>query len=392
MKKSVPADTSHEPGPGPLDEARSEIDQVDHELVRLLAERMQLVKRIGALKSESKKSGLLDPERERSLLAEWSRRAQESGISSRFAGRILREILSHSRRSQESFLESRTVEPGAQRQTSRVAYQGEPCCYSDLAAAKLFETRSPRELETVGFRTFAEAVHGLRSGQADYVLLPVENSIMGSIGEANALLADTDLCVVDEETWDVRHVLAAKPDISLDQIERVRSHPAALAQCGAFLTRLGRVVAEPWNDTAGAAADVARADEKSVAAICSEEAAEEYGLAVLMRGIADQESNVTRFLLLAREAESPPQSVPSKTSLLLSLDHERGALARCLAAFAENSINLTRIESRPQPKTPWQYRFFIDVEGHHLDEGLARALEDVRSQCNLLRILGSTLR
>ena len=384
MKNPVPEDAPHG---GQFDLARHEIDRLDHELVDLLAQRQRVAKRIGALKGEIRGSELLDHERERSLLARWSQYAQASGLSSHFAGRILREILSHSRRSQEGVLEPRT----AQRETrlARVAFQGESRCYSDLAATKLFETRSPGALRAFGLPTFAEAVQCLRNGRADYAFLPVENSVMGSIGEVNALLADTDLCVVDEETWEVQHVLAAQAGVTLDQIDRVRSHPAALVQCSSFLSRLQGVRAEPSCDTAAAAREVAESQGQHVAAICSEEAAEEHGLTILMRGIADQGCNITRFLLLAREAEPPAEGIPTKTSLLLSLDHERGALARCLAAFAEASINLTRIESRPQPKTPWQYRFFIDVEGNPRDPSLARALEDVRSQCNLLRILGS---
>jgi 3-deoxy-7-phosphoheptulonate synthase len=369
-----------------IENARTEIDQVDQELVRLLAERMQVVKRIAAFKGETADAELLDPGRERKLLARWKERARDTGISTHLAGRVLREILSHSRRSQESFLA-----PGDERtrtRVQRVAYQGEAWSYSDLAAAKLFETRSEGALEALGCLTFSDAIQELRSGRVDYAFLPVENSVMGIIGEVNSLLAETDLHVVDEETWEVHHVLAAKPGLELDRVRRVRSHPAALAQCGAFLSRLG-VAAEPWRDTAGSAADVARSDEEGVAAICSEEAALEHGLVILRRGIADQESNVTRFLLLGREEELPPQGVPTKTSLLLSLDHQRGALARCLAAFAENSVNLTRIESRPQPRTPWQYMFFIDVEGHRLDARLGHALDDVRRDCNLLRILGS---
>lgn len=369
-----------------MDHARREIDRLDNELVQVLAERMRIVQDVGKLKGNRTDSILLDPERERLLQARWKQRAEEAGLSGPFAARVLREVLSHSRRTQESHFGK--ADEKAQRLPT-VAYQGEPHSYSYLAAGQLFDTRAEKGSERMGHRTFAGAVEALREGRVDYALLPTENSIAGTIGEIGQLLADSDLYVVDEETWPVEHVLAVSAGQEQAPITHVRSHPVALAQCSAYLRRLSGAISEPWHDTAGAAACLEKEPTPGVAVIASEEACVAHGLVIIQRNVADREPNLTRFLLLAREEEVVPMGIPAKTSLLLSLDHKQGALSEVLAIFAARSINLTRIESRPDPQTPWRYRFFIDLEGHRDEEGLAAALDLVRRHCNMVRVLGT---
>lgn len=369
-----------------MDHARSEIDRLDNELVQVLAERMRVVQGVGKLKGDRTGSILLDPERERLLQARWKERAEDAGLSGPFAARVLREVLSHSRRTQEAHFGK--SDDKAQRLPT-VAYQGEPHSYSYLAAGQLFDTRAEGGSQRMGHRTFAGAVEALREGRVDYALLPTENSIAGTIGEIGQLLADSDLYVVDEETWAVEHVLAVSAGQEQAPITHVRSHPVALAQCSAYLRRIPGAISEPWHDTAGAAASLEREPTPGVAVIASEEACAAHGLVVIQRNVADREPNLTRFLLLAREEEVVPMGIPAKTSLLLSLDHKQGALSEVLAIFAARAINLTRIESRPDPQTPWRYRFFIDLEGHRDEQALAAALDLVRRHCNMVRVLGT---
>lgn len=281
---------------------------------------MEVARAVGALK-ESAGGELLDPEREKALLKTWAKHAAQSGISQQLAMRVLREILVHSRRTQERVLlgENNTKD----RRTLRVAYWGKLESAGDLACAKLFDTRCSGGADRVGFVTLAATVEAVRSGKTDYALVPVENSLTGSSGEIEHYLIDSDLAIVDEEVW-----------------ESTQDNGA-----GRFL--------EVWDTSPARVPDV------------------------------------TRFLLLGPKHEPPGPGVPAKTSLLLTLDHQQGALARCLAAFAKYEVNLTRIESRPQTETPWQYRFFIDVEGVPTEDPLRLALEDVRAQCNLLRVLGT---
>ncbi|MCA9319777.1 MAG: hypothetical protein KDB53_03530, partial [Planctomycetes bacterium] len=170
---------------------------------------------------------------------------------------------------------------------------------------------------------------------------------------------------------------------------RIRSHRAALEQCQRFLERLPQARAEVWHDTAAAAASVAATEDPTLAAICSAEAAERHGLATLSRSIADSPRNFTRFLLLARHPEPCDQRLPCKTSLVLALRHEQGALARCLESLARADVNLCRIESRPRPEAPWEYLFLVDLEGHQDDPLCGPALEALRARSGSLRVLGS---
>jgi 3-deoxy-7-phosphoheptulonate synthase len=377
---------STEPSPNDIDEARVQIDRLDEQLLQVLAERMRVVSQVGQIKGRTDRSQVRDTERERRLQARWRSKAEEAGLSSHFASRVLREVLTYSRRSQELHLgQSETVAT----QPLRVAYQGETHSYSDMAATQLFSTRTSREVIRIGYHTFSAVVESVLEGRVDYAWLPVENSIAGSIGAVGSLVASSDLFVVDEESWDVQHVLAIHPEHANDPVLRIRSHPVALNQCARLFGKAPETIAEPWPDTAGAAASIADGSHPGVASISSEEAALAHGLHILSRDVADEARNVTRFWLLSRTQESAPAGVQCKTSLLLTLDHRQGALAKILTLFASRSINLTRIESRPDPKTPWRYRFFIDVQGHLELEPLSSALEELRGYCSWLRILGS---
>ncbi len=368
-----------------LGAARREIDETDRELIRLLARRFDAVRLVAGAKAEGGELPVMDNDRERDVLSAWIRDAEDLGLSAPFARRILKEILSHSRRLQEPL-----VEGGAARARKvKVGYQGVPGSYSSAAAAHLMATRSAQGSELIGHPMFLDVVEALQCGAIDYGFLPIENSIGGSIADVNRLLIDNLLHIVDEEVWDVDHVLAAKPGTALEEIRVVRSHPAALTQCEGFLRAMDDVARQPWFDTAGAAESLLEEGARNVGAICSEEAARARGLDVLATRIADQEHNETRFLLLSRAPEVPDPRVPGKTSLVFRLNHHEGTLAKALGIFAEAGANLTRIESRPLPDTPWEYLFFVDVEGHQEAPALAGALKELRGACNHLRILGT---
>ena len=371
--------------PDPLDAVRKEIDEADRELVRILARRFDAVRRVGEVKRTEADQPLLDTERERRVQARWILDAESLGLSAPFARRVLKEILNHSRRLQESLIDQGD-RPALR---LRCGYQGVPGSYSSLAAAHVLAMRAAPGSVLTGYNTFPEVVDALLSGELDYGFLPVENSIGGSILDVNRLICDQALHIVDEEVWEVEHVLAARPGTTMDTLRAVRSHPAALTQCETFLRSLEGVIREPWFDTAGAAASLKDTDVLETAVLCSEEAATLYGLEVIARGVADRDHNETRFLLLAREPETPDPRLPCKTSLLFRLNHHAGSLARALAVFANAGANLTRIESRPLPDTPWDYLFFVDLEGHSEAPPLAKALRDMRDCCNHMRILGS---
>jgi chorismate mutase/prephenate dehydratase len=369
-----------------LDPLRREIDDADRQLIQILARRFEAVRQVGSLKRAEPGQPLLDSDRECRLQAAWIRDAEALGLPAPFARRMLKEILNQSRRLQESLIDT-----GAQR-TVRCGYQGLLGSFSAMAAEHLLTHRSSAEHALVGYGTFQEVGKALMNGEIDYGMLPVENSIGGSIADVNRLITDNNLYIVDEEVWQVEQVLAALPGTRMADLRVIRSHPAALAQCEGFLASLEEVRREPWTDTAAAAQSLqqgALREVRNTGAICSEEAASHAGLDVLARNIADRESNETRFVLLAQAQETPDPRLRCKTSMLFRVNHHEGSLVRALSVFARARVNLTRIESRPLPDSPWEYLFFVDVEGRMDAPHLAEALVELRSCCTHLRLLGS---
>jgi len=372
----------------PVARHRATIDRLDSDLIRLLAERLHAARAIGDHRSRDQGSPLRDDDRERRLFEAWGREAEGRGVSAYFAGRVLREILNWSRRDQERFLGAETPGPAGAR-SARVGYQGVPACYSDQAIRKIFATREVARLERVGFRGFAAVIDALEAEEIDYALLPIENTIAGSINEVYDLLGHRPVTIVGEEVWEVEHRLLGLPGARFEGLRVVRSHPVALQQCAKFLDRLVGVTSESFHDTAGAAQALAREGDPTVAAIASEEAAREYGLVVLKRDVSDQSTNLTRFLLIGREAEPFDARRPAKTSLVFSVNHRRGALLDCLKSFDAQGINLTKLESRPQPNAPWEYQFYLDFEGHATEPAAVTALQEMRAHTNHLKVLGS---
>ena len=369
----------------PLSKRRGTIDQIDRDLVDLLSRRMEAVKEIGEYKGDNEEAPLYDPDRERQLFEFWAKEGEKAGLSGFFLGRVLREILAHSRRDQERHLKANTPGQGGR---TRVGYHGVPGSYSDLTIDKLLPIRSDVAVHKSGFETFSGALDALEAGELDFLLLPIENTIAGSIHEVYEEIAAREIYLVDEEVWPVRHCLAALPGATAEQIRTIRSHPRAFQQCQKFLRALVGVRAVNFYDSAAAALAVVDGGDPAIAAICSAEAAARAGLEVLNEDVADHHNNDTRFVLLAKVAEHVDPRLPAKTSLLLTVNHRHGSLAECLQAFARHDLNLTKIESRPIPEHPWEYLFYVDVEGNIDDEAMRSALDIVREHTGSLRVLG----
>lgn len=264
----------------------------------------------------------------------------------------------------------------------RVAFQGEPGAYSHEAALRFFGPG----LALLPCRTFAEVAQAVESGQADFGILPIENSTAGSINAVYDLLLDRDLRIWGEVILRVRHCLLAPPGTTLSDIRAVRSHPQALEQCARFIERHGWE-ALAVHDTAGSARMLAERPEPGVAVIASRLAAERYGLAVLAEGIEDEPENATRFVVVS--TQEPPRGARHKTSLVFSTRHVPGALHACLGEFAARGINLTKLESRPRRGRPWEYVFYVDFEGHWQDPPCQEALLGLLQRASFVKLLGS---
>lgn len=263
-----------------------------------------------------------------------------------------------------------------------IAFQGEPGAYSQQAVREFFGSKT----ESLPCRSFQEIFTAVQNGTATQGMLPVENSLAGTVIPAYDLLVDHDLRVQAEAIVRVEHCLMAAPGTKLSDIKRAKSHHQALAQCAHNLKRMG-IEAIDYYDTAGAARDLATNPEPATAAIASALAAETYGLEILARNIEDLDFNFTRFFVLGKS--DPPRKGKSKTSIIFTTRHVPGALYTVLGHLAKQGINLTKIESRPRRNRPWHYLFYVDFEGHEDDPPVQEAMLGILKQASFLKVLGS---
>jgi prephenate dehydratase len=264
----------------------------------------------------------------------------------------------------------------------RIAYQGEPGAFSEAAARQV----NP-DAQLMACRAFEDVFEVVTGGPANYGVLPIENSIGGSIHRNFDLLLEHALPIVGEHELPVVHHLLALPGTTMEQVRRIYSHPQALAQCDRFLRSLKGVEVIATYDTAGSAKLIADEKLPDAAAIASMRAAEVFGLAPLHSAIQDFKHNTTRFIIIGRRplGDAPPD----KTTLVFTLGNEPGALFKALSVFALRGIDLSKLESRPIPGRKWEYLFYADLRAAREDLSCARALSHLAEFAPMLRVLGS---
>jgi prephenate dehydratase len=270
-----------------------------------------------------------------------------------------------------------------------VAFQGEPGAFSEEALTLLLAGRA----EGLPCRDFMDVGRAVESGEAQLGLLPVENSLAGSVLGSYDVLLRSELEVIGEVVLPIRHMLMGLPGSTLQGLEEIRSHPVALAQCVHFLRSHPAIRAVAAHDTAGAAREVSEGGNEAVAAIAPEKAAARYGLTILARDLQDRDDNQTRFFLVAPpavEGGSPrpvlPDGPPS-VALVVETGNRPGSLVDALLPFARRGINLSKLESRPGEE-PWTYRFFLELSADLADPGVQEAIAEVEARARTLRILG----
>ncbi len=269
--------------------------------------------------------------------------------------------------------------------SSKAAFQGIHGAYSELAALTYFDGS---EVEAVSVPHFSNIFNNVLSGDADWGVVPLENSVAGSILENYDLLYRfPDLRIVGETKIRIRHNLLAAPGTKLENIKKVYSHPQALSQCAAFLEKHG-IEAVSYYDTAGAASYVSELKDTGVAAIASADAAGFYGLEVLAEGIETNPHNYTRFAIVARQDMISPDKTVDKASLVFSVADEAGSLSNCLSVFSEYGLNMKKLESRPIHGKPWSYMFYIDLDIPEDHSVFKEAVEKIKALSEDFRILG----
>jgi len=277
---------------------------------------------------------------------------------------------------------------------AHVAFQGERGAFSEDAAKRLFGEK----IRTEPCRSFEDLFEAVTSGKADCAVVPIENTLAGSVHKNYDLLLQHNLTILAELSLRIVHNLIGLPGTSLGQIRRVYSHPVALAQCERFLRRLPEIEAAAAYDTAGSVKTIVEAGLADEAAIAGSSAAQFYGAQVLIEGIEDNKKNFTRFLVLAAPEKSesiasllepPSEDRPRKTSLVFRISNRPGALFRALAVFALRDIDLLKIESRPIEGRPWEYSFYLDLAGDSADPNIQRAIGHLNEMTESVRVLGS---
>lgn len=350
-----------------LKKHRDQIDAIDEQLLKLVNERAALARKIGSLKDDGV---IYRPEREAQIL----RRMQTNN-----AGPLSNEAVSHIFRG--VMANCRALE-----KELSIAFLGPLGTYSEEAALKQFGLG--RQAVVCG--SIDEVFRTIEAGQADYGVVPVENSTEGAIGLTLDLLLASPLQICGEITLPIHHCLLSK-QTDIKQISHVFSHNQSLAQCHEWLNkRLTGVVREPVTSNAFAAQmihDLVSSDGTFAAAIASKRAAELFGLNVLAENIEDDANNTTRFLVLGKHEVAV--SGQDKTSIVMTSKNKPGAMVELLEPLSRHGVSMTKFESRPSKQGLWDYVFFVDIEGHQLDKKVRAALNDCAQRASFLKVLGS---
>lgn len=349
-----------------LKDIRDLIDTIDYEIVGLLSHRMECALRLKKLKTD-----VVQTDRERQVL-EHVRSHSRNLLQPDFTERLYTVIIGESRRVQH---ESPRL----------IGFQGEHGAYSEMAA-QLFGPG----LATIPCTGFQDVFNEVETGQLDFGIVPVENSLEGAVTEVNDLLAETGLHIVGEVKVPIHHCLLVLPGTDHRTLRAVYSHPQALGQCRDFIAR-SRLEAKPFYDTAGAAKMLRQERPPATAVIASRLCADLYDLEIVQEDIEDHASNATRFVALSREpgdARQAGQKEGDKCSIIFSLAHRAGELFAMLKIFSDKGINITRIESRPLRRDPGSYAFFLDFEGSDRDRQVIEALDAARARSKTFKFLG----
>jgi prephenate dehydratase/chorismate mutase len=340
---------------------RAAIDDADRRLLRLLDDRLQLSVRVGRLKTV-----VGDPSREEEVIRK-VRAGGEGLLDPEFLESLFRTIIDESRALQE-------------RHFRLAAFQGERGAWGELAIRA-----HDASLVPMPCREFRDVFDAVAAGSMDLGLVPVENSIEGAVGEVNDLLVETDLAIIGEVRVPIRHCLLVPAGSDYRELKAAYSHPQALGQCRNFLAR-HHLEPRPFYDTAGAARWLAAERPQSAAVIASALAAKLYGLEIVKEGIEDHAANTTRFLVLAPKSQA--RHGGRKCSLVFSAAHRAGSLFDVLKVFADEHLNLTRIESRPVRSDPGAFAFLLDFLGPEDDEHVKRALARLPELTLTYKVMG----
>lgn len=372
-----------------LGEIRNKIDGIDSQLVELFEQRMKLCKDVAEYKIETGKK-VLDTTREKAKIEAISKMVKDPenvhAIDDLFG-----QVMANSRKMQYRLLEERgqslreplTTVDQIDKENCKVVYQGVPGAYSYIAMKRFFG----EDVDNFAVASWKEAMESVKSGAADYAVLPIENSTTGIVAKVYDLLQEYDNYIIAETYVKVEHALLGLPGTDLDQVEYVYSHPQGLMQCDKFLEQHKNWQKISQANTAGSAKKVLEENNPAHVAIASEEAAKVYGLEVLAKRINDLDNNTTRFVIVTNQRKFIKNA--NKMSIVFETANEAGTLYNLLSHIIYNGLNMNKIESRPIEGRAWEFRFFIDFEGNIDDPRVMNALRGIEEESMAIKLLGN---
>ncbi len=367
-----------------LSDIRVEIDKIDSELIQLLERRMDCAKAVGEYKL-AHNIPILDKKRQEEILDKVEQRAEKYGSSLRF---LFEDIMQISRMSQNRIIDDcdfrDTIKNNiAEMPTGgvKVACQGLRGANSHIACSEFFD-----DCELSFYKTFADVFDAVEKGDADFGVLPVENTSGGSVSAVYDLLMSHNFYIVSAKALDISHNLCALKQSTMEDIEQVWSHPQALAQCAEYIAK-NNFTPIAHSNTAVAAKKVMEEKRLNCAAICSTLAAKEYGLQVLDTDIQDYNKSITRFIVISKKPYISENA--NKISLCFNVEHEEGALSRVLNMFSLLGLNLTKIESRPMKNSDFDYLFYLDFTGNLRDKSVMDFLCTLSQEVKVFSFMGN---
>ena len=368
----------------PLLALRDKISTLDVKLLALLAERRLLAVEVGKAKLATHRP-VRDIDRERDLLERLITLGKAHNLDAHYITRLFQLIIEDSVLTQQALLQQHLNKTNPQ--SARIAFLGPKGSYSHLAARQYAARHFEQFIES-GCAKFQDIFNQVETGQADYAVVPLENTSSGAINDVYDLLQHTSLSIVAEMTVPIDHCVLVKGTTDLEAIETVYSHPQPFQQCSQFINRYPNWKIEYCESTSAAMEKVAQANSPHVAALGSEAGGALYDLQVLERNLANQTQNITRFIVLARKSIEVTDQVPAKTTLLMATGQQAGALVEALLVLRNHNLIMTKLESRPINGNPWEEMFYLDVQANLNDDAMRKALRELGETTRSMKVLG----
>lgn len=371
-----------------LSVSRKQIDDIDSQIVELFEKRMQVANEVAKYKIETGKA-VFDKQREEEKLERLGA-LSHGEFNERAVRELFSQIMSISRKYQYGVLphtddvtDFKKVPEAFQKENVKVYYFGVPGTHTQQAMEDVFGSA----VEGISCQSFQGVMEAVEKGEADYGVLPIENSSTGGISANYDLLLNYKNAIVGQYVMKIDQCLLALPRTKLEEIKTVFSHPQGLLQSRDFMNENPAYEGVEYGSTAAAARKVSEDNDHTQAAIASRRAAREYGLEIVADSIQQEKNNCTRFIIIGQKEVYTEKS--NKLALCIELPHQSGSLYRILSHFLYNDLNMTQIESRPIPGKNWEYRFFVDIEGNLDEASVQNALRGVKEEAAFMRVLGN---